>query len=182
MDPILMESSPDAPIVEYVGFTREATTLTEGCRESPNETKCDIIVRVLRGLRSPESTRRIGLDLGQGAFLDEGENIYLFLSEESKKMRKPVAEAQAGDGELYMDGERVIPSKGSWLQPAMERVLIKVNHRNDEGELISLNAWRQWHVLRNKCLISVGELRDQKLIRKRGRVVASTHLRVEDLI
>jgi hypothetical protein len=58
--------SGDAPIVEFMGLTREAASLVESFRESPNETRVEIIVRVLQGHRGHE-VEKIGLDLGQGA-------------------------------------------------------------------------------------------------------------------
>ena len=92
------------------------------------------------------------------------------------------AEAEARGGDLYLYGEKITPSKCSWLQPAMEMVLEKLNHRNKEGDLISLNAWRQWHVLRGNQLTPVGELRNPNQIRKRGRIVHETDLTVDELL
>jgi hypothetical protein len=169
-------SDDDARIVEFMGLTREAASLIESFRVSANETRLEIAVRVLRGLRGHE-VKKIGLDLGQGALLGEGEKIYLFLNEERKAEfirsgRDPHGVAQARGGALYIDGERVEPSKGSWLQPAMRKVQEKIGHQNARGELKSLDAWRQWYVLRD-TLIATGELRDQNQVRKRGRVVKS---------
>jgi hypothetical protein len=166
------EKAMNAVIVEYAGLTHQAANLIESFRESPSETTCDIIVRVLGKLRAPVKTRSagsLGLDLGQGAFLEEGETILLFLSEKAKKDGRPDAEAEVRHGALFLFGKKVKPSKGSLLQPAMTQVLKKQNRRNEKGEIISLNAWRQWYVVRNNQLIATGELRDQALTRKRGR-------------
>jgi hypothetical protein len=51
----------------------------------------------------------------------------------------------------------------------MRLVQEKINHRNEAGKIISLSAWRQWHVERGGQLIPVLELKDPALARKRGR-------------
>lgn len=156
--------------VEYAGLTQEAATLLEHFRRAPDETKSDILVRVLTPLRAPTlpPTTKV-LELGQGAQLYEGEEILLFLSEEAKRGRKPHAVGTVRGGSLFMDGKKVEPSNRSVLQPAMHAVQSKLNHRNERGEIISLSAWRQWHVVRSGRLMSMVELKDPSLARKRGR-------------
>lgn len=159
-------------IVEYAGLTQEAATLIESFRTSPAESKSDIILRALGPLNSGKSevadSERF-LDLGQGARLRVGETLSLFLSEESKRKRQPEATAEARADGLYLNGKRVAPSKGSYLQPAMLSIQEKRNHRNDRGQIISLSAWRQWHVERAGKLVPVLELKDPALAHKRGR-------------
>lgn len=167
--------------VEYAGLTQEAATLVECFRASPSETKSDILVRVLAPLRAPLKRDDIAeLDLGQGARLRVGEGVVLFLSEDSKRARQPHATAEVRHDGFYLFGKKIEPSKGSVLQPAMRLVQEKVNHRNDKGEIISLSAWRQWHVVRGGQLVSIVELKDPALARKRGRAL-STPLTAEEL-
>jgi hypothetical protein len=55
----------------------------------------------------------------------------------------------------------------------MKLVQERKHHRNAEGELISLSAWRQWFVIRAGKLVSMLELKDPLLARTRGRQVAN---------
>jgi hypothetical protein len=158
---------------EYVGFTPEAVTLVEQFRLSPNESKCDILVRVLSPLIRRESKQQTYLDLGQGARLCVGERPVLFLSEDAKKSGKPDAVAEVRSDGFYMDGRKIEPSRGNPLQPALKIVQQRIGHRNNKGELISLSAWRQWHVIRDGKLNSILELKDPQLARKRGRIMAN---------
>lgn len=172
---------PTAVFVEYAGLTQETAALVEHFRKSPEETKSEIIFRILSPLRAPTSP--VGakvLDLGQGAKLFDGEELLLFLSEEAKRARTPHAVATVKSGEFFMDGKRVQPSNRSVLQPAMHLVQDKLGHRNDKGEIISLSAWRQWHVVRKGQLISMVELKDPSLARKRGRTVLLTTSKTAD--
>jgi hypothetical protein len=61
-------------------------------------------------------------------------------------------------------GKKIEPSKGSVLQPAMRLIQEKLNHRNERGEIISLSAWRQWHVERDGQLKPVLEPKDPSLV------------------
>jgi len=159
--------------VEYAGLSQEATTLIESFRVSPNETKSDILVRVLSRLRTPAKQRREAeFDLGQGARLYVGETLLLFLSEGAKRSRVPDAVAEVKVDGLYLFGKKIEPSRRSVMQPAMRLVQKALNHRNDSGELISLSSWRQWHVVREGQLIPVLELKNPTLARKRGRAVS----------
>ena len=114
------------------------------------------------------------LDLGQGAHLRVGEKPVLFLSEAAKRSGQPDAVAEVRAEGFYLNGRKIEPSHGSVLQPAMKIVQKRKNHRNSKGELISLSAWRQWHVVRDNNLIPIFELKDQKLARKRGRTTTLT--------
>ena len=160
--------------VEFAGLTQEAASLVEGRRLSPDETKSDIIVRVLSTtsplLAEPPRSVEPTLDLGQGVSLKVGETMHLFLSEQSKRLRHPEGQAEVrGDG-LYMNGKRVKPSRGSAHHAAMKQVQEKRNHRNEKGELISLSAWRQWHVERNGRMISLDALKSPDLAHRRSRL------------
>ncbi|WP_156964499.1 hypothetical protein [Methylocapsa aurea] len=155
--------------VEYAGLTHEAATLLERFRQAPDETKSDILVRVLSPLLVPVKVSDFSvLDLGQGVLLHAGERPMLFLSDGSKRKRKPDAVAEIREAGFYLDGKRIEPSKGSVLQPAMRIVQEAKNHRNDKGEIISLSAWRQWHVIREGRLFSMLDLKDPALARRRG--------------
>jgi len=174
-----------ADVVEYIGLNRDQSTLIECFRQSPAETKPDIIERVLSPLRPPARVSTPlakgapggAFDLGQGVRLLVGEKPILYLSEEAKRMRQADAVAEVRDDGFYMDGAKIAPSNGSVLQPAMKIVQARKNHRNSKGELISLSAWRQWYVLRNSKLFSMLELKDPALARRRGR----PELTMEDL-
>jgi hypothetical protein len=175
---------------EFIGITQEVSKLIERQRSNPDETKSDILVRVLRDLdngsevlsRTRESGPEAGyaeFDLGQGAKLRIGERIYLFLAEGSKKRNKPDGIAEIRKDGIYLHGQKVTPSRGSSIQPAMRLVQEKMNHRNQKGELISLSAWRQWHVHRNGKLMPLIELKDPVRAHRRGRDIPI--LTLEDL-
>lgn len=162
---------------EFVGLTPEAVTLVERLRLSAQESKSDILVRVLSALLAPKEKSDDVLQLGQGAFLRVGEQPMLFLSEAAKRLRKPDAIAEVRSDGLYLDGVRIKPSKGSVLQPAMKLVQERKGHRNADGALISLSAWRQWHVIRDGDLLSMVDLKDPALAHRRGRAVPELTLR-----
>lgn len=165
-------------IAEYVGLTPEAIGLIERCRTMPDETRSDIIVRALSPIVGPITPRPDGLfDLGQGAHLAVGEKPILFLSEDAKRRNKPDAIAEIRSDGFYLEGRKIEPSKGSVLQPAMRIIQERKGHRNSRGELISLSAWRQWHVVRNGQLRSMLELKNPELAHRRGR----RELTLEDL-
>ncbi len=161
-----------AVFAEYIGFSAEASALIEQFRQSPIESKSDILVRVLSGLKGQtahvDSTEFF--DLGQGARLRIGEKPMLFLTEEAKRGRQPDASAEIRKNGFYLDGKKILASRGNPLQPAMKLVQERKNHRNDKGELISLSAWRQWHVVRDGKLVSMLELKDPALAHRRGRI------------
>jgi hypothetical protein len=168
---------------EYVGLTPEAIALTEEFRLSPKESKSDILVRVLSPLVSNGSAGPSYLDLGQGARLSVGERPVLFLSEDSRRQGNPDAVAEVRNDGFYLDGRKVVPSRGNPLQPAMQLVQERKRHRNSRGELISLSAWRQWHVVRDGRLLSMLELKDPRLAHKRGRRISklASHLTLKEL-
>ena len=162
-------------IVEYAGLTKQAASLVERHRKSSNETKSDILVRILSAPGAPTeqvSPNHPNFDLGQGANLRVGEKVFLFLSEEAKKARRAHAIADVKSDGFYLLGSKIEPSKGSVLQPAMHLIQEKLGHRNERGEIISLSAWRQWNVERGGKLVPVLELKDPALARKRGRAVS----------
>ena len=71
-----------------------------------------------------------------------------------------------------MDGRRVERSRGSEITPAMRIVQERVGHRAFE-EIISLNAFLKWHVVRGGQLVQLQDLKDPALARKRGRSMTS---------
>lgn len=161
---------------EYAGLTTEASALIERHRQSPIESKSQILVRVLSGANGQPAMAGVNgdyLDLGQGVRLRAGERPVLFLSEEAKRKGQPDAVAEVRSDGFYLDGKRIEPSKGSVLQPAMKIVQERKKHRNADGDIISLSAWRQWHVVRDGKMFSMVELKDPALARKRGRLTAA---------
>ena len=163
---------------EYVGLTAEVIALIEQFRQTPNESKSDIIGRqftaALSGVRSSKM-----FEFGQGAKVPVGEPLFLFLSEEAKRRNEPDATAEVRSDGFFLEGKKVEPSKGSVLQPAMKIIQERKGHRNGQGELISLNAWRQWYVVRDRKFIPLTELKDPTLARKRGR--DASNITLEDL-
>src|SRR6185369_6664191 len=110
------------------------------------------------------------LNLGQGASVFVGEKLYLFLSLAAKKAGKPDGIAIVHQDGIAIDGIIVPRSKGSFIQPAMARFQERLNHRNQDGEIISLSAWRQWHVHRTGRWIRLFDLKDPDLTKtRRGR-------------
>jgi hypothetical protein len=111
------------------------------------------------------------LELGQGVRLRPGERPVLYLSERAKRDDRPDAIAEIRrDGGFYLDGHRIEPLNRSVLQTAMKLVQQRKGHRNSKGELISLSAWRQWHVCRRDRMVSMVDLKDPKLTYKRPRL------------
>lgn len=157
--------------VEFAGLPQEAASLGEGRRLSPSETKSDIIVRVLSSNYPPERPKAVEptLDLGQGVHLKVGETIHLFFSEQSKRLRHSEGQAEVRADGLYMNGKRVKPSRGSAHHAAMKQVQEKRNHRNEKGDLISLSAWRQWHVERAGRMVPPDTLKSPDLAHRRSR-------------
>jgi hypothetical protein len=157
-------------IIKYVGLTAEASALIEGRRSRPDQTESEIIVEALRPV--VQAVRAI-FDLGQGVRLPAGERLFLFLNEQSKKAKKPDGAAAVGpnaDG-LYVNGLGVEHSRGSPLAAAM---LIFQKRAVEEGradKVVSLSAWRQWHVLREGRFVPLVELKDPALARRRGAPV-----------
>jgi hypothetical protein len=155
-------------IIKYVGLTAEASALIESRRTRPDQAEWEIIVEALKPAAAPT---RAMLDLGQGVKLYAGERLYLFLDVQSKKAEKPHGMVEVGanaDG-IYLDGEKVRPSHGSSLQPAMRYFQERAEHVNEAGDFVSLSAWRQWHVLRDGRFVPLVELKDPALARRRGR-------------
>jgi hypothetical protein len=154
----------------FEGLTQEAITAIERFRKSPEESRSDIIVRALEG----EGSKQGVLDLGEGVKLEWGERPMLFLTTAAKRKGRPDAIAEVRPDGFYLNGEKIKPSKrGNPLDPAMKAVQAQKNHRNDKGEIISLSAWRQWHVRRDGKLISLLELKDPTLAHTRGRPALS---------
>lgn len=159
---------------EFVGIAPRTSSLIETFRESPDETKDQILLRVLQRIADPKGKgglyafpgRKV-LDLGQGAGVLVGEKLYLFLSLEAKKAGKPDGVAIARAEGLEVDGVVSAKSKGSFLQPAMVKFQERLNHRNKDGEIISLSAWRQWHVHRDGQWIRLFDLKAPDLTKTR---------------
>jgi hypothetical protein len=165
---------------EFIGLSPRAASLIEAHRLSPDETKDEILIRVLSALprnwpsqKGPSMSGGAAtmLDLGQGARVAVGEKLYLFLSEEAKKANKPDGIADVRTNGLAIDGKLIPASKTSYIHPAMVEVQKKKHHRNAKGEIISLSAWRQWYVLRENRLVRLNELKDPALARTRGRIL-----------
>jgi hypothetical protein len=117
---------------------------------------------------------KIGCDLGDGAILGEGEEIYCHLSKRDLEWRKPEGRAVARDGVLFMDGQQIHPQRGAWLQEALRIVQKKVGHA------ANLNAWIHWYARRNGKLIPVAELRT--VVQTRAKRAGGTNeLTLDDL-
>ena len=76
---------------EFVGITQEVANLIETHRVNPNETKCDILLRIIPPiLHQPKNSGDQILDLGQGAQLKVGEKIVIattsYVLEEAEEM------------------------------------------------------------------------------------------------
>ena len=153
---------------EYVGLTQRVASKIESLRQHQKETKDDILWRVLGNLQAKaELTDSKQMDFGQGVSLPIGEKLYLYLSKPNSPSQKPDGVAEVmGDG-LYLDGARVSPSHGSVIAPAMHAIQERVGHFNSDGKLVSLSAYRQWHVIRDGKLISLEELKDPMKRRRR---------------
>ena len=156
---------------KFIGISPETAVLIERLRLSPQESEDDILKRALPGGQAPKQSST-GCDLGEGAILHEGEELYLFRRKASRVDNMPDAVATAKGGNLYLFGERVEKSKGSVLQPALRLWQERKDDRNEKGELVSLNAWTYWYVNRDGKLVSADELRRRDGISRRGRVVA----------
>lgn len=157
---------------EFVGLTPKVIGLIERHRVSPDETKSEILERLLSGLRRPDPTDRSSpsyFDFGQGVKLPVGEKLLLFLSNRAKQGKEPDAVAEIHADGFYLRGKKIAPSRGSVLDPAMKTVQKEKRHYNEKGQIVSLSAWRQWHVLRDGRLVSVAELKDPALAHRRGR-------------
>ncbi len=167
---------------EFVGVTQEVASLIESHRSNVKETKSDILLRLLRPAEQKSSNDTPGtLQLGQGAELKVGEDIFLFLSKSAKKANAPDGVATVRSDGIYIEGQRVSPSRGSIIHPAMQFFQNRKGHRNSDGAFVSLSAWRQWHVIRNEKLIPLDELKEPSLARKRGRPIITTEMLLEEL-
>ena len=158
---------------KFVGISAETAALIERLRLSPQESEDDILKRTLDEIHSQSGPRSriplIGCDLGEGAILHEGEKLYLFRHKASRYSGKPEAIAVAQGGNLHLFGQRVEKSKGSIVQPALKQWQERNNDRNEQGELVSLNAWLYWYVDGDGKLASAAELRIPKMVSRRRR-------------
>ena len=162
---------------EYVGVTQDVASFIEGKRMSPLETKSEILKRILIATeKAPEEAHKgedREFDFGQGVRIAAGETLYLYLSKPNSVDQKPDAMAEVREDGLYLDEVRVEPSHNSVIAPAMHRVQRQLGHLNHAGELVSLSAYRQWHVVRDGKLVALDQLKSPELRRKR-RSKAST--------
>ena len=151
---------------EFVGVTQEVSGLIEARRNDPAETKNDILLRILSASHAIDAgPLPTFLDVGQGVRIADGEQLYLFLSKAGRE-KKPDGIAQVRDGSLYLGGERIPPSHGSVLAPAMHKIQRRIGHMSN-GKPISLSAFRQWHVIRDNKFVALDQLKDPKLRRTR---------------
>lgn len=179
--------SQQEPVFQkYVGLTSAAAEAIEMHRSSPSETESDIIVRRLGGggaarpaFEQSSLTPKNQLDVGQGIRLNVGEAAYLFLSKTDAINARHAAIAKVTAKGLELDG-RIFPQhRGSYVQRPMKHIQKKLKHVNEAGELISLSAYRQWHVFRERVLVPIETLKDASKARKRSR--ALSRLTLEDL-
>lgn len=162
---------------EYIGLTQEVSGLIERRRHEPGETKNDILRRILKADSETRTTDAANkLDVGQGVHIAHGESLYLYLSKPQHDSQRPDAIAEVRAGRLFLDDEQISPSHGSVITPAMRKVQERLGHVNKDGKLISLSAFRQWHVIRNGRLIPLDDIKDPKLRRTRMRKVDQVDL------
>ena len=154
---------------EYVGLGQDVASHIEALRERSSETKNDILRRVLGiGAEAKQMTQNSApIDFGQGVHLPVGEKLYLYLSKPSNAGQKPDGVAEVGPDGLYLDGQKITPSRGSSIAPAMQAVQVRSNHVNGEGKLVSLSAYRQWHVVRDGKMVPLDRLKDPNQRRHR---------------
>jgi len=165
---------------EFVGLTTQAVLLIERLRKSPEETKSEILERTLAPHAAPTASNEQRFDLGQGVRLQTGEKPMLFLSKSAKQSMTPDATAEIRIDGFYLHGKKVHADPKKALDPAMKIVQKQKGHLNDKGQIISHSAWRDWHVLRAGRLVSLFDLKDPALARKRGSHTHST-ITLEDL-
>lgn len=166
---------------EYVGLSQKVASKIESYRVHDEETKDDILWRILaESTGAEEQLQLVHFSFGQGVKLPVGETLYLYLSKPNSASQKPDGVAEVRVDGLYLDNERVIPSHGSVLAPAMHAIQERVGHQNNEGKLVSLSAYRQWHVIRDGKLVSLDELKDPA--QKRRRTPKADKVDVEALL
>jgi hypothetical protein len=159
---------------EYAGLSQEASSLIDTYRVDPQETKNDILLRILR--RSPSEEASAGpqlIDFGQGIQLPVGEKLYLYLSKPSNSSQKPDGVAEVRPDGLFVDDVKIEASRTSLLAPAMHLFQLRLGHVDAKGKPISLSAFRQWHVIRNGSLVALDKLKNPTLTRKRTSKAAS---------
>ena len=167
---------------EYVGIEQDVASQIEAWRENPSETKSDILRRVFRerpGVDGAGDSSPL-LDFGQGIGLPVGELLYLYLSKPNSVGQMPDGVAEVREDGLYLDGKRISPSRGSLVTPAMKEVQRKLNHVNRKGELIMLNAFLHWYVVRSEQLVPLDLLKDPS--QRRTRAPKASAVDVEALL
>jgi hypothetical protein len=159
---------------EFIGISQEVSFQIEMLRSNVQETKNDILKRVLlkNSVAAAQSVPNL-IDLGGGLHLPEGEKLYLFLSKPGGVQDRPDGLAEVRSDGLYVDGKAVQKSRLSLLHPAMKHYQRLANHFDKKGSLISLNAYEKWHVIRRHELVAVDGLRDAKKRRKRSTKMAA---------
>lgn len=153
---------------EYAGLTAEAVRLIEEHRKDPAETKSQILVRAL-GSPAPESHPE-AFDYGEGIKIFEGEQLFLFLPGTPMRADHATAHAVVRKDGFYLEGKNIGPAEKRQFTPAMKMVQQKLKDFNEKGELKSLSAIRQWHVLRDGKLQSLESIKNPELARKRKRL------------
>ena len=160
--------------VEFAGLTAEAVRLIEELRQSPADTKSQILVRALTPLQRTVARPVPGngqfVDYKEGIVLPVGEKVYLFLSRGAKLEGKPDAVGEVRLNGLFMDGKFIATSPGRRpFQPGMKIVQNRKKlFSKTNGGTVSLSALRQWCVLRDGKFVTLEELKDPALKRTRG--------------
>ena len=166
-------------IVKYVALDSAAAAVIERFREGPLEHEYEIIQRMGRKAAGSKSGPQVdgpdvlpgtGCDIGDGVILENGEKMYCFRYKGSLLAKKPEGIAIVKARSLYIDGQRIEPSKGSLVQPALQFVQKKLNDLSPTGDgFVSLNAWEHWYVQRVGRLVMVGSLRTPNRVGRRTR-------------
>jgi hypothetical protein len=162
---------PTEVFAEYVGLTAEAVALIEGVRNSPSESKSDILIRVLAPVQKmvPEGKSSEFKDYGEGIRIRYGEQMFLFLTKTAKDASRPDARGEVRPDAFYLDGTPCGPSHKRPFQQAMRKVQERKGHVDQNGKPTSLSSMRQWHVVRDGQFRSLDEIKDPRLRRRRGR-------------
>lgn len=165
---------------KYVGLTAETSEMVERLRATPTETEDDIIRRALTGLGSarPGVARVdyvVGCDLGSGVALQQNERIQCYIRTGDMTQREPDGTAVARNGALFIGTDRIVPQRGAWLQAALKIIQQKIGHRSSTtGDLVSLDAWEHWFVIREGKQMRLADLRTRRRARRRGVTPSSS--------
>ena len=167
-----------------VSLSAATIQLIESKRQNADESVDNILGRALgpAAKQVPEHpSTRPRFNLGKGVWLDEGEKLFFFRYKSSLASEAPEATAEIKNGKFMMYGRSIPKSKGSYLQPAMNLYQMRSGDVAENGKPTSLDAWRQWYVVRGGKFIRTADLRDPNLVAKRRAAPIVTNLTLKQL-